>query len=87
MYCGILFTSALNTIAQISIPTLIIAAQDDTFVPFATFGHPAIAGNPNIAVLAPKHGGHCAFISAEEGDERFWAEARIVEFCKKHSRM
>lgn len=77
--------SALNTIAQISVPTLIIAAQDDTFVPFRTFDHPAIRGNPNITVLGPEHGGHCAFISRFDGEERFWAEARIVEFCLEHS--
>jgi len=77
--------SALNTIGQISIPTLIIAAQDDTFVPFHTFHDPAIAANPHITLLAPQHGGHCAFISAEEGEERFWAEARIVEWCRKKS--
>ncbi len=77
--------SALNTIAQISVSTLIIAAQDDTFVPFRTFKHPAIRGNPNITVLAPEHGGHCAFISRFDGEERFWAEARIVDFCRKQS--
>jgi len=79
--------SALNTIAQISVPTLIIAAQDDTFVPFGTFEHPAIRGNPNITVLAPEHGGHCAFISRFDGEERFWAEARIVEFCRQKSKI
>jgi len=79
--------SALNTIAQISIPTLMIAAQDDTFVPFRTFEHPAIRGNSKITVLAPEYGGHCAFISAYDGDERFWAEARIIEFCTQHSKV
>ena len=79
--------SALNTVAQISIPTLIIAAQDDTFVPFRTFDHPGIRGNPNITMVAPEHGGHCAFISRFEGEGRFWAEARIVEFCGQHSHL
>lgn len=77
--------TALNSIAQISVPTLILAAQDDTFVPFRTFDHPGIRGNPNITLVGPEHGGHCAFISRFDGDERFWAEARIVEFCVEHS--
>jgi predicted alpha/beta-fold hydrolase len=38
-----------------------------------------------VTVIAPKHGGHCAFISREPGEERFWAEARLVEFCKSKS--
>ena len=78
--------SALNTMAQISIPTLIIAARDDTFVPFRTFDHPAIRGNPNVTLLTAEHGGHCAFISRFKGEERFWAEARIVEWCKQKSK-
>jgi len=80
-------SSALRVIPRISIPTLIIAARDDTFVPFETFLDPAVASNPNITLLAPQHGGHCAFLSRAAGDERFWAEARIVEFCRQHSQM
>jgi predicted alpha/beta-fold hydrolase len=38
-------------------------------------------------LLAPEHGGHCAFISQEDGPERFWAEARIVEFCRSKSEL
>ncbi|MGH9688972.1 MAG: hypothetical protein ACRD5K_18010, partial [Candidatus Acidiferrales bacterium] len=40
---------------------------------------------PNIRLVAPRHGGHCSFIARERGDERFWCEARIVEFCREHS--
>jgi predicted alpha/beta-fold hydrolase len=80
-------SSALRVIGQISVPTLIIAARDDTFVPFEIFLDPAVASNPNITLLAPQHGGHCTFLSRAAGDERFWAEARIVEFCRQHSQM
>lgn len=80
-------SSALRVVGRISVPTLIITAQDDTFVPFRMFLDPAIASNPNITLLAPQHGGHCAFLSRAEGDERFWAEARVVEFCRQHSRL
>jgi len=31
----------------------------------------------------PEHGGHVAFMSTNSRDEdRFWAENRVVEFCK-----
>ncbi len=80
-------SSALQLAAAIRRPTLIVTAQDDPFVPFASFGKPAIRENPLITLIAPKHGGHCAFIASERGDERFWCEARIVEFCEKHSKM
>lgn len=73
-------SSALQVLAAIRVPALIVTAQDDPFVPFASFSNPALAGNPHIQLLAPKHGGHCAFISRYPGEERYWAEKRIMEF-------
>lgn len=78
-------SSAAKLIAAIRLPTLILTAQDDPFVPFRPFQNSAIQANPNITLLAPPHGGHCAFISEEAGTGRFWAEARIVEFCLNKS--
>ena len=78
-------SSASRVISQICVPTLIITSKDDPFVPFAPFQNPAIQGNPQIMLIATEHGGHCAFISREDGGERFWAEARIVEYCKNQS--
>jgi uncharacterized protein len=78
-------SSAMHVLADIAIPTLILTAQDDPFVPFSTFEREAIRENPNIQMAAPLHGGHCGFISRESGEERFWSEARVVEFCAAHS--
>ncbi len=75
--------SALQFIPRIERPTLIIHAQDDPFVPFASFCDPAIDDNPQVILLAPPYGGHVAFITDEAvGEDRFWAENRIVEFCR-----
>jgi len=79
-------SSATNFVGAIGVPTLMVAAQDDPFVPFEMFQIPALRENPNIQLIAPRHGGHCAFISRESGNERFWCEARIVEFCREISR-
>jgi predicted alpha/beta-fold hydrolase len=78
-------SSASRVMSEIHVSTLIIAAKNDPFVPFGPFQNPAILGNRWITLLAPEHGGHCAFISREDGPERFWAEARIVEFCASHT--
>jgi uncharacterized protein len=78
-------SSANQLLGEIRRPTLIITAQDDPVVPFAAFTAPVLRDNPNITLVAPKHGGHCGFISGESGDERFWCEGRIVEFCKSNS--
>lgn len=74
--------SALRVAGQIRVPTLIITANDDPFVPVESFSDPAITGNPHIQLVSTEHGGHCAFVSSASEPERFWAEARVVEFCR-----
>src|SRR3984893_3182304 len=78
-------SSALRVAGEIRVPTLVVTAQDDPFVPFASFSDPAIAKNSYIRLIAPVHGGHCAFISPYRGEDRFWAEARVMEFFKELS--
>lgn len=73
--------SAARVIGAIRTSTLIITAQDDPFVPFRTFSEAALTKNPSITLIAPRYGGHCGFISNAHNSGRFWAEARIVEYC------
>src|SRR6266850_3045987 len=73
--------SSFPYIGRIRVPTLIIHAKDDPFVPFAPLRDPSIAANPYVLLMATKHGGHVAFLSANP-KERFWAENRLVEFCQ-----
>ncbi len=73
---------AKRVAAQIRVPLLMITAQDDPFVPHASFLAAKIDQNPAIRFAAAEHGGHCGFISKHSGTERFWAEQRIVEFCE-----
>jgi len=75
--------SSLPLVSRIRVPTLIIQAQDDPFIPFDSFRDPSLAANPHVILLAPQHGGHVGFIAdATEGEDRFWAENRLVEFCR-----
>ncbi len=74
-------SSARRVVAQICVPTLVLTAQDDPFVPYASFLEAGVSGNPAITFEAPEHGGHCGFITKHAGPGRFWAEARVVEFC------
>ena len=74
--------SALPLIKHIRLPTLIVHAQDDPFVPFASFRNPLITDNPRVVFLAPEHGGHVGFVAEEaRKEDRFWVENRIVQFC------
>ena len=77
--------SAIRVAHNISVPALILTARDDPFVPVASFGVPAISGNPHIRLVVTEWGGHCGFISRKNGDERYWAEARMIEFCNVHA--
>lgn len=76
-------SSSLRIIDRIRVPTVIIHAEDDPFIPVTPLRDPAVTNNPYILLLAPQQGGHVAFISADREDDtdRFWAENRIVEFC------
>ncbi|MGB9180164.1 MAG: alpha/beta fold hydrolase [Pyrinomonadaceae bacterium] len=76
--------SSLSLIRDIRIPTLIIHAQDDPFIPFHPLRDASIKENPYVLLLAPEHGGHVGFLSdgATGAEDRFWAENRVVQFCK-----
>jgi uncharacterized protein len=73
---------ARKVVAQVRVPMLMITAQDDPFVPYESFLAALVTENPVIRFVAPERGGHCAFISKHGGAERFWAEARVVDFCE-----
>ena len=78
--------SALRVIERIALPTLVMAAQDDPFIPVQSFSDPALTGNPNLAVLTPQCGGHAGFIQRKrDGEDSFWAENRVVEFARLNS--
>jgi hypothetical protein len=79
-------SSALRVADRVSIPSLILTAQDDPVVPIGTFDVPALRENPKVTFEAPAHGGHSGFISRWKGVERFWAEARLMEFFLAHTK-
>jgi predicted alpha/beta-fold hydrolase len=73
--------SAMRVVDRIAVPTLIVTAEDDPFVPPEPFRDPAVQTNPAITVAITPSGGHCAFL--EHGDDRYdgyWVEREIVRF-------
>ena len=76
-------SAAANNLKSIAIPTLIITAQDDPFIPFDIFANPLVKENSFIQLLSPKHGGHCGFFQQHQPQEDpFWAENRIVDWIE-----
>jgi len=79
-------SGAGHVLDSIAVPTLIITAQDDPFIPYSMFTVPLIQHHPKIRVIAPRHGGHCGFFHlARNGEDTFWAENRILDFLLEQS--
>jgi uncharacterized protein len=73
--------SAKRILDRLRVPTLVITAEDDPFVPYTSILAAGAGEHPAISLLVTKRGGHCGFISSVSGQEKFWAEQRIVDFC------
>jgi predicted alpha/beta-fold hydrolase len=79
---------ARHVLHNIAVPTLIITAQDDPFIPAVIFDIPGICQNPNISMMMPRYGGHCGFFQkCRHGEDRFWAEHRIMALLSASSRL
>ena len=75
--------SSMRVIDRVGLPTLIITAKDDPFVPSAPFLDPKVTGNPAIHLVLCAQGGHCAFVGPASGeDDGYWAERQIVDFVE-----
>jgi uncharacterized protein len=73
-------SGARHVLDRIAVPTTIITAQDDPFIPYSMFITPLIQQHPCIRLIAPVHGGHCGFFQTRQAQEdRYWVENRIIE--------
>jgi predicted alpha/beta-fold hydrolase len=78
--------SAMRIIDRITLPTLIITAEDDPFVPPQPFRDRKVTTNPHVELVMTEHGGHCAFVGPRSGeDDGYWAERQIVDFVARHA--
>ena len=74
--------SAMRAIDRIRVPSLILTAENDPFVPPDPFRDAAVTGNPFITTVVTRDGGHCAFLEQADGDyDGYWAEREVVRFA------
>jgi len=76
--------SSLNVLGNVRVPTLLVHAQDDPFIPFTPYTEPAVRDNEFLTLQAPRQGGHVGFFSTEDcaGEpDRYWAENRALAYC------
>ncbi len=62
--------SAVRVVDRIRVPTLILSAEDDPFVPASQFQEPALRENRHIALCIERNGGHCGFAGQRDGRRR-----------------
>jgi predicted alpha/beta-fold hydrolase len=80
-------SSSLRWIEQISIPTLLLSATDDPFLPKAVLDDVrAVARrNPRLHLEFPAHGGHVGFIGGGNPfNPRYYAEQRACDFLANY---
>ena len=72
--------SSLRSISQVRVPTLILSADDDPFVPSNQFDAPAVTSNEYVAVQTTRYGGHCGFYTRPTSNfDGYWAEQKIID--------
>ena len=69
-------------LANITIPTLLVQAKNDPFLPAPCYPTQIAEKSHSLHLEMPDHGGHVGFVS--RGKE-YWSEIRAVEFIQDHA--
>ena len=70
-------------VARVRVPLLLLAAEDDPFIPSSCLPRKAATENPCVALETYPRGGHLGFVAGPYLP-RFWAEERVAEFLAGH---
>ncbi|MFT4550603.1 MAG: putative alpha/beta-fold hydrolase [Pseudoalteromonas tetraodonis] len=77
--------SSKPLLSEIRVPTLLVNAQDDPFLPPECHPHEAAAASEHFFFENPENGGHVGFVLRRAGGE-FWSEQRAAEFLGSERR-
>jgi uncharacterized protein len=72
-------SSSRPLLPNISVPTLLINAQDDPFLSSECFPVQEAQANPHLFLEMPRHGGHVGFMASSPRGE-YWSETRATDF-------
>jgi hypothetical protein len=72
--------ASARVVDKIAVPTLILCAQDDPFIRMLPETRAKLLANPQINFVETRHGGHCAYLSRDPGNEIHWAEATVMRY-------
>ena len=72
--------AAARVVDRIAVPTLTLHAQDDPFIRLLPETRARLRANLHVTFIETRHGGHCAYLSRDPGNETHWAEATVMRF-------
>lgn len=72
--------ASARVVDRVAVPTLILRALDDPFIRMLPETRAALLANPHITLIETPHGGHCAYLSNDRGEDIHWAEATVVRY-------
>ena len=74
--------ASARVVDRIAVPTLVLHAQDDPFIRLLPETRAKLEANPHLTFAETRHGGHCAYLSRDPGNEIHWAEATVMRFLQ-----
>jgi predicted alpha/beta-fold hydrolase len=77
--------ASARVVDRIAVPTLILHALDDPFIRLLPETGAKLLANPHVRLLETRHGGHCAFLCGDPGNEIHWAEATVIRYILRES--
>jgi uncharacterized protein len=77
--------ASANVLDRITVPTLILHAEDDPFIRVLPETRRKLERNPNITFVETERGGHCAFLANPNGYDGRWAERQAVAFIQSQN--
>jgi len=72
--------ASARVVDKIAVPTLILRAIDDPFVRMLPETRAKLLANPHVLLVETPHGGHCAYLSRDRGEDIHWAEASVIRY-------
>jgi len=76
--------SSVHFLPGIRVPTLLLHAEDDPFLPAASIPSEKAARNPAITLALQPRGGHVGFLEGSPRRPAFWADSEAARYLALH---
>jgi len=76
-------SSSLQFLPDINVPTLLVNALDDPFLPDECYPIREATANANLSLMTPDYGGHVGFVLSGS-DNVYWSEIQALAFLENN---